>query len=100
MGWGTTIKTEIYLSRMIFENRGLLEDEIEELEKTIERNKQEILMYCSANPKDIVPKDLDEEAIGFISNKVNDLLNDIEYNSVMLYKLNLLLENFEERISG
>lgn len=101
MSYGTTIKTEIYLSRMIFENKGMLEGKIEETKQNIERSKQEILMYCASTPKDILSsKEWEEEIVSFINIKVNDLLYQIEEGSVLLYKLELLLENFDERISG
>jgi len=100
MGWGTSFKTEIYLNRIVFDNKGQLEDEIEETEKNIEKSKQQILMYASASPKDIISDDWKEESISFINIKVNDLLNQIEEDTELLYKLNLLLENFDERISG
>ena len=97
MGWGTEFKTEIYLNRMTFENKGILEDEIEELEQTIERYKRELLMYCSANVRELIPKDWDEEPITFIYNKVNELLSQLEEDTLLLYKLELLLENFDAK---
>lgn len=99
MSWGTSFKTEIYISRIVFENKGLLEDTIKETEKNIERSKQQILMYASASPNDIISDDWKEESISFINIKVNDLLIQIEDDSVLLYKLNILLEEFDNRIN-
>jgi len=100
MSWGTSFKTEIYISRIVFENKGLLEDTIKETERNIERSKQQILMYASASPNDIISDDWKEESISFINIKVNDLIYQIEEDTELLYKLNLLLENFDERITG
>jgi hypothetical protein len=99
MGWGTTINAEIYISRVQFENKLVLEDKISELEKNIEADKSKILMFCSANPKDVVPEEWKDEPIVFIYNNVQDIFDNIHTNETLLYELYLLKDNFDTRIN-
>lgn len=98
MGWGTTINAEIYISRVQFENKLMLEDKISELEKDIEADKSKILMFCSANPKDVVPEEWKDEPIVFIYNNVQDIFDNIHTNEILLYELYLLKDNFDTHI--
>lgn len=71
---------------------------IYELEKYIEDDKSKILMFCSANPKDIIPEEWKDEPIVFIYNSVQELFDNIHTNETLLYKLCLLKDNFDTHI--
>jgi hypothetical protein len=96
MGWGTTFKPEIYLSREQFSTDGALEDEISELEKSIERTKQTIAMYVAASPKDIIPEEWKEQGVDFLKHRIDENMEMLEEDLIKLYKLRLLNEYCDE----
>lgn len=53
MGWGTTFKPGIYLSRFHFDSAYDIEDAIEELEEDIQRAKESLMMLAASRPSDI-----------------------------------------------
>lgn len=96
MGWGTSFKTEVYLSRKTFDNKYQVEQEIEEMKEWIQDSKAQLYMLAIANPKDLIPSDWTEEPVRFIKNEVDRLMESIDENLIDLYKLELLLENYQE----
>lgn len=89
MGWGINFNSDIYLSRISADNQFQLEDLIADKEKYISDLEKELLMYVSANPAELVPKDWEEEKIGFLKNQVETLLEEIKESEVTLFKLYL-----------
>jgi len=69
-----------------------------------------LYMLAIANPKDLIPSDWTEEPVRFIKNEVDRLMESIRFiknevdrlmesideNLIDLYKLELLLENYQE----
>ena len=55
-----------------------------------------LYMLAIANPKDLIPSDWTEEPVRFIKNEVDRLMESIDENLIDLYKLELLLENYQE----
>ena len=100
MGWGTDFKADIYLNRMQFSSVCEVEDKIKELQDDNDLWEKRILMFCSANPKDIVPDEWKDDAIMFIHNQVSELILMIKENSVTISNLILykdyLSQNNEE----
>lgn len=99
MGWGTDFKADIYLSRLKFENKGLVEDKIEELEGILDSIRQQILMYGSSNIKDVTPEDWKEEAIRFVHVEVSQLLAEYDENFKLLIDLKYYHEHLSEEKS-
>lgn len=87
MSWGTDFTAELYLNRLVFTSQYDLEDKIDEVNKNIENLKQQILMFASSNPKDITPPEWEDDAIGCIHSKVNDLLNQLDEDTELLVNL-------------
>jgi hypothetical protein len=97
MGWGIDFSTDIFLSKQDYgKNEYQVRDAIQEVQLLIANTKNEISMFASANPKDIVPKDWSEEPIKWISATLIELMNDLEENNIQLFKLNLYLEHLQE----
>ena len=71
MGWGTSFKAEIYLSRQVFSSKLELDERIKELEGYIESAKQELTAYAVATPRDIIPE---KDESGYIQNPIDGVL--------------------------
>ena len=94
MSWGTSFKTEVYLSRMSFDSQYELEHEIDELRHSIDTSREVLSMLAIANPRDIVTED--EDPIYSLKNRVADQVELIEDNAHKLALLQLYLTEVEE----
>lgn len=92
MGWGTDFTTDIYLSRMTFDNEYQLDDKIKKVEKDINFATERILMYCSSNPSEVVIDDEGFEPIEYLHQRVKELLEEYEENVILLSKLEMYKE--------
>jgi len=91
MGWGTDFTADLYLNRQIYNSMGQLDDAILEAEETINKIKQRLFMFASANPKDIISSEWDGESINYIHYEFNLLLDELlsetrELQLLMLYR--------------
>ena len=100
MGWGTSFKADIYLSRQVFNSKYELDEKIKEVEEYIESAKQELTAYAVATPRDIIAE---KDESGYIQNpidevlrKVNETFEWMEDNYRDLNKLYLYQEYLEE----
>jgi hypothetical protein len=100
MGWGTSFKTEIYLSRQIFSSKYELEEKIEENKKWISNSIEKLKMFAAANPKDIVDPEWKEEPINWLSNQIDNLMEGIEEFSFENYRLEMYLDYINEECNG
>jgi len=71
MGWGTSFKAEIYLSRQVFSSKGELDEKIKEIEEYIESAKLELTAYAVATPRDIIAE---KDESGYIQNPIDGVL--------------------------
>lgn len=94
MGWGTAFKTEIYISRKIFRNIQELKSDIEELEEKINQYETQLKMYAIANPKDIIPEDV--EVVPYMENLMSELLEMFNEDKRSYIYMCLLLEEAEK----
>jgi len=94
MAWGTEFNANMQISRTHFKNITELDYEIEKVTSDIASNERLILMYTCSSPKKVVPKDWADEPVQYLKTKVEELLNEIEEQTVYLFKLELLKENF------
>lgn len=73
MGWGTSFKEDMYISKRCFDSIFELEDAIEDLKEDIVQREKEILMYVSGRPSDFIPSDWEEDGVMFLKNRVEEL---------------------------
>lgn len=95
MGWGTRFICEVDFNKQTFENEYVLTSKIEELEELSRIYKEQILMFCASNPRDITSPEWKEESIRFIHTNVSELLESLCENERELMKLYLADENFD-----
>lgn len=96
MGWGTIFNTKIYLSRVVFDSIHELNDTISSTESIIEKYKANLKQYASATPKDIIPKEWEDEPINWLGNSIDECLEVLEENIEYLQKLRLFKQLLEE----
>jgi hypothetical protein len=96
MGWGTTFKPTIYISRYAFENISDLDDSIDEVENDINNYKAIIKGYVYSTPKDIIPEEFKEEPVEWLNNKIDSLFNDLIDLYNLLHKLKILKYHLED----
>jgi len=71
MGWGTSFKVDVYLSRQVFNSKYELDERIKEIEGYIESAKQELTAYAVATPRDIIAE---KDESGYIQNPIDEVL--------------------------
>lgn len=96
MGWGTEFKYDIYLSRRVYRAKWEVEDDVKNVEKEVERTKEQILMFCSASPNTIVSEDYKDEAVNYIHREVSELFEFYEEQLLLLQNLKCYLEVYDE----
>lgn len=97
MGWGTSFLKSIYLDRQTYTSVYQVEDEIQEIESEIERIKSRIKMYASANIKDLVSIELDDDPILTTEIKLEELFNEYQENLNKLKDLIYYKEYLKEK---
>lgn len=100
MGWGTSFKADIYLSRQIFSSKWEVEDKIEENKKWISNNISKLKMFAAANPRDIVDPEWKEEPINWLNNQIDDIMESINESSFENYRLEMYLDYINEECNG
>ena len=94
--WGTDFKAELFLKRITFENKYEVENKIEEIKKNLEISQSTLKMYAISNPKDIVPKDWNEQSVDFIRNKIDEIMEIYLDDINTLFLLTEYLETIED----
>ena len=74
MGWGTSFKADIYLSRQVFNSKDELDERIKELEEYIESATRELTAYAVATPRDIIAE---KDESGYLQNPINEILRKV-----------------------
>ena len=94
MGWGTTFKADIYLSRII---KDQIEDKTEQcIQETDFSTKMLISLLSGAKPEHRRTEDEDYTSYAYeIINTVEEIIDEIKQNAVLLYKLELSKEATE-----
>lgn len=99
MGWQTTVLTEEYFNRQTYNNKSSIENEIEDIIKSIEYIKDTLLIYSTSRPSDILLNN-DEDSPKTLFDIRKEVMENLEYleeNIINKYKLQSLLENFDLR---
>jgi len=92
MSWGTDFKTDIFLSHQSFISKYDVELKIKELDELISKLESNMKMFASANPKDIIPNDWNDEPINWLSNEIEDIFELYRESIVNRYNSNLYLD--------
>lgn len=88
MSSSVDITIDITIPRVEGLSKSQVESFIKEKEEDLRGICQKLLMFTSANPRDIVPTDWDEEPIRWLRNQVVELLND--YETILKEEIGLL----------
>ena len=94
MGWGTTFNCEIFLSKENITSKEQLESLIEDKKLLLTEIKQKLAMFASANPRDIVPKEWEDEPINYINNNIEELIENFTNIHLQLINYEDCLNNF------
>jgi len=87
------LKVNIYLPTEHYENdKELIGNRIDMLKENITELECQLKMYASANPKDITPKDWDEESIRWIGIQIDTIMESIYEYSLERDNLETYLE--------
>lgn len=94
MSWYTDLFCNITFNRETYNNKYEVEDKIDELQKCLEVAKSDIRdLVVMTEPSKFCPKD--EDPYCWMINEYKGCLELIEEYSIELYKLNLLLNNWD-----
>ncbi len=94
MGWGTTFKPEIYLSREKYDSIADIEDEINDQNKYLSDINNQLLLMIGSDLTKCIPEDWKEEPMRWINNQVTELLSGQKETMIKIYQLELLKENY------
>ncbi len=98
MGWGTTLFTNLYFSRETFRSKLQVEDALESQRSMFADAKQNLRKYAfMTEPRRFMSEDelKDSNPDVWLEERVNDAISTIEETSVEIYRLELLLERWD-----
>lgn len=94
MGWSSNLFCNINFNRETYNSKYEVENKIEELENSIKNAKEMIKsLVLITEPKKFCSEDNDP--LFWIQHTTDEWIELLEENTIELYKLNLLLENWE-----
>ena len=99
MGWGTTFNCEIFLSKENITSKEQLESLIEDKKLLLTEIKQKLAMFASANPRDIVPKEWEDESINYLNNNIQELVEDFTNIHIQLINYEYCLANYPSKVN-
>lgn len=93
MGWSTELFCNITFNRETFNSKSEVEERIEEIERYSQSVRDQIRdLTMMTEPQKFCPENYDP--IIWLRNEIQDSLDALEECTIDLYKLNLLLENW------
>ena len=93
MGWSTELFCNVTFSRETFNSKSEVEERIEEIERYSQSVRDQIRdLTMMTEPQKFCPENYDP--IIWLRNEIQDSLDALEECTIDLYKLNLLLENW------
>lgn len=94
MGWSTELFCNLSFNRETFNSKHEVEDRIDEVKQYLQYAREQVRDFSlMTEPAKFCPENYDP--IIWVRNEVTDALNDIEEYSIELYKLNILLDNWD-----
>lgn len=94
MGWSTNLYCDIEFYKETYNSRYEVESKIEDLKEDIKNYKQTLRDLALMTEPDIMIKS-EEQPYYVIGRQVEDTLELLEEDTIELYKLNLLLSNWD-----
>lgn len=95
MSWGTDFTADLYLNRMKFSSKLHAEERLQEEIDLLESIRTKVAMFSSSNIRELVPSDWEEQPIDFIYNSVQELLDEYDEVSRLVFLLETYIENYE-----
>lgn len=91
MGWGITLNTDIYYSKVGYKSKNEVSERIKDIDETLANIKARILQFAfMTEPKKFIPEDSDP--LYYIESEIDELLE--EYNELCFEQSRLyILEN-------
>lgn len=97
MGWGVDFSADIFLSKQNYnKNIYQVQEMIDQYNRGLEEHKASILMYCSANLKDVVPEEWKDDSIEWLRDFINDKFEQIDTLNKDILKLEYYKEYLEK----
>lgn len=100
MGWGTWTNAEIYFSKETYDTKSQVKAEKENCKNLLRQYEKELYAYAITDINiHLNETDCEGNKITFtnFTSIIENLLEEIEELSIKLYKLDLLLDNWEQR---
>lgn len=101
MAWYTYVEGEIWFCKETWQNKWEVEDKIKENNEDIRRAKEQIMMLVASSPKNLFQEQdadgYDTDILNCIQWKMQDLWEQIETAQYHNWKLEFLLENWDNR---
>lgn len=98
MGWGTNLTTQLYYSRKTYNSKYEVQQDYDDEDKMINTLKSELKnLAIMTEPQKWIPKDELEscDPMYYISNRVEQILQDLEDAIIDKWRYGILLDNWE-----
>jgi hypothetical protein len=97
MGWGTDFSVNVFLNKLIVENKYQAEDMIAELDEYIEDYKRKLAMYAASNPNDLVrDTEWKDQPVDWLNMQINEIWEDLLDAHQRKIYLDLYIEHLEQ----
>ena len=97
MSWGTDFTPDVFLSRKKYSNKGILEDDIKELEQDIFSLEKKLNMYATISPRDFeYDKESYDNVVDAISYEMDATLEWYNNDMRELFMLELYLKHIND----
>lgn len=96
MSEGTSFDTNVYIPRGIYNSMWELKAEIDDLNDSINRCEESLLMYAIATPKDIVDVEENGDVVNYIKEEIKGIVETIKQDVARKNYLILFQEHLEE----
>lgn len=96
MGWGTYFYTWKYFSKKTFNDKSDVEEMLEEVNTGIKRVESDLRAFATMTEPSKFMKDDEEDPLWWVTNRVNELLEELEEYYCERYDLEIVLDRWEE----
>jgi hypothetical protein len=97
MGWGTDFSVNVFLNKLIVENKYQAEDMIAELDEYIEDYKRKLAMYAASNPNDLVrDTEWKDQPVDWLNMQINEIWESLLDDYHRKIYLKLYIEHLEQ----
>lgn len=96
MSWGIDFKADVFLKRMSINNIEHLKDIIQEEEDNLKDYKEQIMMFVSSTPSDVIPDEWNDAPIKFLQLELNSIFEQYKETIMLLKDLYYYKEYLED----